>query len=52
MIGRLRGILLTRQPPQLTLEVQGVGYDIEAPMSMNGALLSRTVTVHAVSYAG
>ncbi len=33
MIGRLRGILLTRQPPQLTLEVQGVGYDIEAPMS-------------------
>lgn len=33
MIGRLRGILLTRQPPQLTLEVQGVGYDVEAPMS-------------------
>ena len=33
MIGRLRGILLTRQPPQLTLEVQGVGYDLEAPMS-------------------
>lgn len=33
MIGRLRGILLSRKPPQLTLEVQGVGYDIEAPMS-------------------
>lgn len=33
MIGRLRGILLVKQPPQLTLEVQGVGYDVEAPMS-------------------
>lgn len=33
MIGRLRGILLEKKPPQLLLDVQGVCYEIEAPMS-------------------
>jgi len=33
MIGRLIGILLEKQPPQLLVEVQGVGYELEAPMS-------------------
>ena len=33
MIGRIRGILLVKQPPMLLLDVQGVGYEIEAPMS-------------------
>ena len=33
MIGRLRGVLLTKNPPQLVLDVHGVGYEIEAPMS-------------------
>jgi len=33
MIGRLRGMLLEKQPPQLVIDVQGVGYEVEAPMS-------------------
>ena len=33
MIGRLRGILLEKHPPYLLLEVNGVGYDLEAPIS-------------------
>lgn len=32
MIGQLRGIILEKQPPQLILDVQGVGYEIDAPM--------------------
>ncbi|HHI94836.1 MAG TPA: Holliday junction branch migration protein RuvA [Gammaproteobacteria bacterium] len=33
MIGRLHGILLEKQPPQLLLDVNGVGYEISAPMT-------------------
>lgn len=33
MIGQLRGILLEKQPPQLLLDVRGVAYEIDAPMS-------------------
>ncbi len=33
MIGRLTGIVLEKQPPHILLEVQGVGYELDAPMS-------------------
>ena len=33
MIGRLKGILVHKQPPWLVVDVHGVGYELEAPMS-------------------
>lgn len=33
MIGFLRGKLIAKQPPQLVMEVGGVGYELDAPMS-------------------
>ena len=33
MIGRLKGILISKQPPWLVIDVGGVGYELEAPMS-------------------
>ncbi|MCI1729384.1 MAG: Holliday junction branch migration protein RuvA [Chiayiivirga sp.] len=33
MIGRLKGILAHKQPPWIVVDVHGVGYELEAPMS-------------------
>ena len=33
MIGRLTGILLEKNPPQVLVDVNGVGYEVEVPMS-------------------
>ncbi len=33
MIGRLTGILAEKNPPQIVLDVNGVGYEIDVPMS-------------------
>ncbi len=33
MIGQIRGTLIHKQPPHLLVDVQGVSYEIEAPMT-------------------
>lgn len=33
MIGRISGTLLAKHPPQVLVDVQGVGYEIDVPMS-------------------
>ncbi|KFL35863.1 Holliday junction branch migration protein RuvA [Arenimonas donghaensis] len=33
MIGRLKGVLVYKSPPQLMVDVNGVGYELSAPMS-------------------
>lgn len=34
MIVRLQGILVSRQPPALVIDVGGVGYEVEAPLNV------------------
>ncbi len=48
MIGFLRGRLVHKAPPLLVLDVQGVGYEIEAPMTTfyELPLLGAEITLH------
>lgn len=48
MIGQLRGIILSKHPPQLLLDVNGVGYEIDSPMSTFYHLpdVGKEVTLH------
>ena len=48
MIGRLTGKLVAKHPPQMLLEVAGVGYEIDVPMSTfyNLPATGESVTLH------
>jgi len=48
MIGRLRGELVVKRPPNLLIDVNGVGYEVEVPLSTIFALpaLGDAVTLH------
>jgi len=48
MIGRLTGILLEKNPPQILLDVHGVGYEVDVPMSTfyNLPALHEKVVLH------
>ena len=50
MIGRLRGTLISKQPPWLMVEVGGVGYELEAPMSTFLNLPPVGETVHLITH--
>src|SRR5881628_3911712 len=47
MIGRLSGLLLEKNPPQILLDVQGVAYEVDVPMSTfyNLPILGERVTL-------
>ena len=38
MIGRISGLLIEKRPPQIIIDCNGVGYEIEAPMTTIWAL--------------
>ena len=48
MIGRIQGVLIEKQPPVVLVDVQGVGYEIQAPMTTIYQLpeLGEQVTLH------
>ncbi|ATH83210.1 Holliday junction branch migration protein RuvA [Ectopseudomonas hydrolytica] len=48
MIGHLRGTLAEKQPPHLLLDVNGVGYELEVPMTTLYRLpaVGETLTLH------
>jgi Holliday junction DNA helicase RuvA len=50
MIGFLKGILVHKQPPMLVVDVQGIGYEVEAPMSTFYQLENNSDTVTILTH--
>ena len=50
MIGFVRGILAVKTPPSLVIDVNGVGYEVEAPMSTCFGLPEAGETIHLVTH--
>lgn len=50
MIGFLRGKLVAKQPPQLLVEVGGVGYELDAPMSTFYGLPATGSDIHLFTH--
>ncbi|MCM2306468.1 MAG: Holliday junction branch migration protein RuvA [Sulfuritalea sp.] len=48
MIGRLSGMLIEKNPPSITVDVQGLGYEVDVPMSTfyNLPATGEKVTLH------
>ena len=50
MIGAVRGRIVAKSPPQLTVEVGGLGYELEAPMSTFFHLPAVGAEVHLLTH--
>lgn len=50
MIGRLRGMLIAKSPPWVVVDVAGVGYEIETPMSTVYDLPNVGCEVHLLTH--
>ncbi len=50
MIGFVRGRLVAKQPPTVLVDVNGLGYEIEAPMSTCFALPAEGADVHLITH--
>lgn len=48
MIGRIAGTLIEKQPPQIMIDVGGIGYELEVPMSTIYALpeINQPISLH------